>query len=68
MSKITEDMWKKAISKAQEIICNYLEYYIVNDYVNVFLAGKAEKLTKLRHRYKQGERSTELYNAIMELC
>lgn len=63
MSKITAEMWEKARNKLSEV---YRKHTYRKNYTDDFwLQGEC---CALIDRYDDGERSVELYNAIMELC
>lgn len=69
MRKITAEMWEKAIAKLNGTIA------IVQERRNgkpvrarLYDDGWLHILGTLQDRYDDGERSIELYNAIMELC
>lgn len=69
MSKITAEMWEKAINIAQnriqELETNHLGGSMYDTLVFIVSSGR---FAPLRDRYNAGERSIELYNAIVEFC
>lgn len=70
MSKITAEMWEKAISKINRRTAMVQESRMFDRQGRLTLGEEAylHLMATLQDRYDDGERSIELYNAIMELC